>query len=71
MVLKLRSLVEVDTGRVPKMVSNMLSCGQMSAWKAQSASMVLEGTVLTSSFFQLFTRRCISGTTAALGLISS
>jgi len=27
----------------------------MSAWQAQSASMALEGTVPTSSFFHLFT----------------
>jgi len=39
----------------------------MSAWQAQSASMALEGTVLTSSVFHLFTQRCTSGTTAALG----
>ena len=43
----------------------------MSAWQAQSASMALEGTVLTSSFFHLFTQGCTSGTTAALGPISS
>jgi len=43
----------------------------MSACQAQSASMALEGTVLTSSFFHLFTQRCTSGTTAALGPISS
>jgi len=43
----------------------------MSAWKAQSASMALDGTVLTSSFFHLFTQRYTSGTTAALGPISS
>jgi len=43
----------------------------MSAWQAQSASMTLEGTVLTSSFFHLFAQRCTSGTTAALEPISS
>jgi len=43
----------------------------MSAWQAQSDSMALEGTVLTSYFFHLFTQRCASGTTAALGPISS
>jgi len=32
---------------------------------------LLEGTVLTSSFFHLVTQRCTSGTTAALGPISS
>jgi len=43
----------------------------MSTWQARSASMALEGTVLTSSFFHLFTQRCASGTTTALGPISS
>ena len=43
----------------------------MSAWQAHSASMALEETVLTSSFFHFFAHRCTSGTTAALGPISS
>jgi len=43
----------------------------MSAWQAQCASMALEGTMLTSSLFHLFTQRYTLGTTAALGPISS